>query len=91
VTPNEVAITPDGTHIVYTRNNQSQLVVRALDELEPKPLTAGSNIRGLSASPDGQSVVYTDGDMLMKVALSRGRASSDHPSGCASARYDVAG
>jgi serine/threonine-protein kinase len=72
VTPNEVAITPDGTHIVYTRNNQSQLVVRALDELEPKPLTAGSNIRGLSASPDGQSVVYTDGDMLMKVALSGG-------------------
>ena len=35
-TPNELAITPDGAHIVYTRNNQSQLVVRALDELESK-------------------------------------------------------
>jgi len=74
VTPNELTITPDGGHIVYTRNNQSQLVVRALDELEPRPLIGGSNIRGLSASPDSRSVVYTDGDMLMKVALSGGAA-----------------
>ena len=51
-----LAITPDGAHIVYTRNNQSQLVVRALDELEPRPLIGGSNIRGLSASPDSRSV-----------------------------------
>ena len=74
VTPNELTITPDGAHIVYTRNNQSQLVVRALDELEPRPLIGGSNIRGLSASPDSRSVVYTDGDMLMKMALSGGAA-----------------
>jgi serine/threonine-protein kinase len=73
-TPTELAITPDGAHIVYTRNNQSQLVVRALDELEPRPLIGGSNIRGLSASPDSRSVVYTDGDMLMKMALSGGAA-----------------
>ena len=73
-TPNELAITPDGAHIVYTRNNQSQLVVRALDELEPRPLIGGSNIRGLSASPDSRSVLYTDGDMLMKMALSGGAA-----------------
>jgi serine/threonine-protein kinase len=74
VTPNEITITPDGAHIVYTRNNQSQLVLRALDELEPRPLIGGSNIRGLSTSPDSRSVVYTDGDMLMKIALSGGAA-----------------
>ena len=74
VTPNELTITPDGAHIVYTRNNQSQLVVRALDELEPRPLIGGSNIRGLSASPDSRSVVYTDGDTLMKIPLSGGAA-----------------
>jgi eukaryotic-like serine/threonine-protein kinase len=74
VTPNELAITPDGRNIIYTRNNQSQLVVRPLDELEPRPLTGGSNIRGLSASPDSRSVLYTDGDMLMKMALSGGAA-----------------
>jgi Tol biopolymer transport system component len=74
VAPNELAITPDGGRIIYTRNNQSQLVVRALDEFEPKPLALGSNIRGVSVSPDGQSVVYTEGEMLMKVALSGGAA-----------------
>ena len=72
VTPNELAITPDGTRVVYTRSNQSQLVVRALDELEPRPLIGGTNIRGLSTSPDSRSVVYNDGDMLMKMALSGG-------------------
>ena len=30
-----IAITPDGTRVVYIGNNETQLLVRALDDLEP--------------------------------------------------------
>ena len=52
---NEIAITPDGTRIVYVGNNQTQLLVRALDDLEPRPLVDGNNIRGVFVVP-GQSI-----------------------------------
>src|SRR5439155_483946 len=34
-TDRDLAITPDGTHVVYVGNNGTQLLVRALDALEP--------------------------------------------------------
>ena len=72
---NEIAITPDGTRIVYIGTTSTQLLVRALDELEPRPLVSGNNIRGVFASPDSQSVGYLDGgNVLMRVALSGGPA-----------------
>jgi eukaryotic-like serine/threonine-protein kinase len=67
-----IAITPDGTRVLYVANNRSQLMVRSLDELEPRPLTTGNNILNPAFSPDGQFVVYADSDSLMKVALTGG-------------------
>src|SRR5688572_15561254 len=73
----DVAITPDGTRIAYVNNSQTQLLVRALEDLEPRPLANGNGLRGVFASPDGQSVGYLDGgNALMKVALAGGPALS---------------
>jgi eukaryotic-like serine/threonine-protein kinase len=72
----EIAITPDGTRVVFVGNNQTQILVRALQDLEPKLLVSGSSIRGLFVSPDSQSVVYTDGNLLMRAALTGGPANT---------------
>jgi eukaryotic-like serine/threonine-protein kinase len=74
-TANLIAITPDGTRIVYISSNRAQLLVRALDELEPRPLVSGTNIQNTLVSPDSQFVAYTDGNTLMRVALTGGRRS----------------
>ena len=55
---NELAITTDGRHVVYVGNNNTRLLVRALDELEPRLLISGNNLRGVFTSPDGLSVGY---------------------------------
>ena len=68
-----LAITPDGTRVVYAVDNQARLMVRALDELEPRPLVDSNNIRSVFTSPDGQSIGYIDGsNSLMRVALTGG-------------------
>ena len=67
-----IAITPDGTRIVSS--NRAQLLVRALDELETRPLVSGTNILNPLVSPDSQFVAYTDGTTLMRVALTGGPA-----------------
>jgi Tol biopolymer transport system component len=69
-----VAITPDGTRVVYVSSNRAQLLVRALDELEPRPLVSGTNILSPVVSPDGQVVAYADGITLMRVAFTGGPA-----------------
>jgi Tol biopolymer transport system component len=66
---NPIAITPDGTRVLYVSNNQAQLMVRALDDSEPRLLTTGSRIAFPVPSPDSQAVAYSDGDSLMRVAL----------------------
>jgi hypothetical protein len=89
---NEFAITPDGTRVMYVSNNQTQILVRALDNLESRPLVSGNNVRGLFASPDGQSVGYIDsGNALMKVALTGGAGDLNCSSGCGGARRHLAG
>jgi len=73
----DVAITPDGTRIAYVNNSQTQLLVRALNDLEPRQLANGNALRGVFASPDGQSVGYFDSsNVLMRVALAGGPAIS---------------
>src|SRR5262245_50570666 len=67
-----IAITPDGTRILYVSSNRAQLLVRALDELDPRPLASGSSIVFPRVSPNSQFVAYTDGNSLMRVALSGG-------------------
>ena len=41
----DVALSPDGTHIVYVGNNGTQLFVRALDTLEPVAIATSRSLR----------------------------------------------
>ncbi len=71
ITP-DVAITPDGSRIVYRGNGQ--LVVRALDQIDPSVLTGlGPGPRGVFTSPDGQWIGFFDSaNVLKKVAITGG-------------------
>jgi serine/threonine-protein kinase len=69
-----VAITPDGSRLVYVGNQSTQIFVRALDALAPVVVYTGSP-RGLFVSPDGQWIGFTDGlSLLKKVPLTGGPA-----------------
>jgi serine/threonine-protein kinase len=66
-----IAITPDGSRVVYV-NNLQELVVRALDELEPRTLVTGNGIMGPVVSPDSQYVAFAQGGSLVRVPLTGG-------------------
>jgi Tol biopolymer transport system component len=69
----DVAITPDGTRIVYRGVNQ--LLVRALASLEPTVLPTSSGPQGVFVSPDGEWVGFFDGSSaLWKVPIAGGPA-----------------
>ena len=69
----DVTITPDGTRIVY--RGVDQLLVRALDSLDPLVLPNLNNPQGVFASPDGEWVGFFDGNgALWKVPISGGPA-----------------
>jgi Protein kinase domain/WD40-like Beta Propeller Repeat len=74
----DLAITPDGTHVIYkggSRGEETQLFVRAFDQLEPSPLTAQGLPKGPFSSPDGQWVGFFERGIelsLRKVAISGG-------------------
>ena len=55
----DVAITPDGSRIVYRGTNQ--MLVRALDQLEPAVLGGLGAPRVTFISPDGQWIGFFDG------------------------------
>ena len=65
-----LAITRDGSRIVY--RGQGQLLVRALDQLEPTALTGLDDVRGPFVSPDGEWVGFIDRLSLKKVAITGG-------------------
>src|SRR5688572_17378078 len=70
----DLAITPDGSRVVYVGNKGTQLFVRALDALEPVAVFTGAP-RGPFVSPDGQWIGFIDsGNTLRKVALTGGPA-----------------
>jgi serine/threonine-protein kinase len=54
----DVAISPDGTRIVYAGPNGS-LLMRSLDQLEPSVLVRGEGATAPFFSPDGRWVGYT--------------------------------
>jgi len=65
----DVAITPDGTRIVYTAIvDGRQLVVRGLGELETTHL-GGLNTLLPFVSPDGNWVGYVEGSALRKISI----------------------
>jgi serine/threonine-protein kinase len=70
----DLAITPDGSRLVYVGNHGTQLFVRALDALEPVAVFTGTP-RGPFMSPDGQWIGFVDGTaVLKKVAVTGGPA-----------------
>ena len=74
-TDRDLAITPDGTRIVYVGANGSALFVRALDQIEATRLTGLGAPHGPFLSPDGQWIGFTDGTTaLKKVPLNGGPA-----------------
>ena len=56
----DLAISPDGTHLVYTAGGDAQLMVRPLDRLESLPLGGIRNARAPFISPDGRWVGFFD-------------------------------
>ena len=73
----DLAITPDGSRVVYVGNNGRELFVRPLGALEPVSLFTGAP-RAPFVSPDGQWVGFTDGtSVLKKVAITGGPTGHD--------------
>ena len=69
----DIAITPDGSRIVYRGNNQ--LLVRALDQLQPTALSGLGAPQGVFVSPDGMWVGFFDGNTaIRKVSITGGPA-----------------
>jgi serine/threonine-protein kinase len=70
-----LALTPDGTRLVYVGANSTAIFVRALDQLDAKPLTGLGEPYGPFVSPDGQWIGFFDGvAALKKVAITGGPA-----------------
>jgi serine/threonine-protein kinase len=65
-----VASSPDGTHLVYSAENQ--LYLRAMDQLGATPLSGTAGARSPFFSPDGQWVGFWAGGELKKVSISGG-------------------
>ena len=70
----DLAITPDGSRVVYVGNNGTQLLIRALDALEPLAVFTGAP-GGPFVSPDGHWIGFMDaGVVLKRVAVTGGPA-----------------
>ena len=73
----DLAISPNGSHIVYRGggSGQSQLMVRALDQLDAHALPGIGGLRSPFMSPDGQWVGYftdSSGGEIKKVSITGG-------------------
>jgi len=70
-----VAVSPDGTHLVYVASSSSaiqQLYVRAMDGLETRPISGTEGASNPFFSPDGQWVGFFAGGKLKKVPITGG-------------------
>jgi serine/threonine-protein kinase len=73
VTGQSIALSPDGSMVVYIGSSTQSLFVRPLDELVPSRLVGSEGAFCPSFSPNGQWIVFTSGGRLMKVAVRGGR------------------
>ena len=75
----DVAIAPDGSFIVYRSGVASllrpHLMIRGLNEIEPRVLVGTENARFPFISPDGRWVAFHVGSEIRKVATSGGPTS----------------
>jgi serine/threonine-protein kinase len=70
----DIALSPDATHLAFTLGLQSQLMIRAFDQLEAIPVAGITGARAPFFSPDGRWVAYFDqGGELRKVSVDGGR------------------
>jgi serine/threonine-protein kinase len=70
----DLAITPDGSSVIYVGDRGTRLFVRALDTLAPVAVFTGAP-NGPFVSPDGQWIGFTDGrGLLKKVPMTGGPA-----------------
>ncbi len=73
---NPLAFSDDGTHLVYVaqQGDNTQLYLRSLDDVEPKPIPGTLGACSPFISPDGSWVGYFDArdSRLKKVALAGG-------------------
>ena len=70
-----IAVSPDGSQVVYVDPNGSGLSVRALDELTPRHLTNLGSPSQPFISPDGKWIGFFDGlKSLKKVPMTGGPA-----------------
>jgi serine/threonine-protein kinase len=75
-----LAISPDGTLLTYVANDQMarspagvpQLYVRAMDQLESRPIPGTEGAAGPFFSPDGQWIGYFANRTLKKVSIAGG-------------------
>ena len=70
-----VALSPDGTHLAYVavRDGIQQLFLRAMDQLESRPIPGTEDAWDPFFSPDGQwGVGFFAGGQLKKVSISGG-------------------
>ena len=74
-----VAISPDGTQVVYVANQR--LFLRTLSELEARPIQGSDSpaitLNGVSSpvfSPDGRSIAYWDQGTIKRIAVGGGTA-----------------
>jgi serine/threonine-protein kinase len=65
-----IALSPDGTRLVYVANQQ--LFVRALDQLSAVPIAGTTNATSPFFSPDGQWIGFWQAASLKKVPLAGG-------------------
>ena len=72
----DIVLSPDASHLVYvgTGDSGTQVWVKERDRYEATPLpgTRNSMFLGLSISPDGQWLAFTQGGHLQKVQLAGG-------------------
>ena len=76
VAPNgarSLALTPDGSRIVYVGNNGTQLFLRRFDQLDETAIvTASAPLNWVFTSPDDQWVGFVEGATIKKMALTGG-------------------
>ena len=68
-----LAITPDGSRLIYVGDGGRQLFVRTLDALEPVSVFTGAP-RGPFVSPDGQWIGFTERGAMKKISITGGAA-----------------
>ncbi|MGO9255908.1 MAG: protein kinase domain-containing protein [Bryobacteraceae bacterium] len=75
--PGALAISPDGSRIAFVSGTGTGLIyVRAMDQLEAKPIAGTEGASFLSFSPDGSQISFVDSrpspNVLKKVAIAGG-------------------